>query len=402
MSEGSRESAREASRDVPKRIRSRLKRGLAPLSVADDAPIYLRDNQFIKDYYRVNYDTRDVLRSLFRIHNETGNIWSHLVGFLIFAWFTLNALLAKPAPLALAEMKLNELETRLQQRDCSLGALWQPGRPQFDFGWDPVAPSRCMEDRLSQQYGNSSSQIDRLIQQAQPDSISSRSVGQAVADQLGLDWPTPRWPALVFLGGAMACMLTSTVAHLFGCCSEHLGKLMWRLDYSGITILIVTSFFPPVYYGFMCQPFWRNVYLGITTVVGLTTVCVTLSSRFQQEAWRPIRAALFSAVGGWGFIPITHGWFIGNEHLPIKQMLLLDVIMGFTYLTGAAIYAFQVPERWKPGSFDLAFHSHQLFHVAVVVAALLHSRAIDILLAWRDAAGGCAIEQKFGFCNASS
>ena len=68
---------------------------------------------------------------------------------------------------------------------------------------------------------------------------------------------------------------------------------------------------------------------------------------------------------------------------------------------GAAIYALQVPERWKPGAFDLAFHSHQLFHVAVVVAALLHSKAIDILLEWRDAAGGCAIEQKYGFCNAS-
>ena len=191
-----------------------------------------------------------------------------MTGFLIFAWLTLNALLAEPAPLALAEPKLTELEYNLQQHECSLGALWQPGRPQFDFGWDPVAPSRCLQDQLSQQYGNSSSQLDQLIKHAAPDSISRRSVGQAVADQLGLDWPTPRWPALVFLGGAMACMLTSTVAHLFGCCSEHLGKLMWRLDYSGITILIVTSFFPPVYYGFMCQPFWRNVYLGITTVVG--------------------------------------------------------------------------------------------------------------------------------------
>lgn len=196
-----------------------------------------------------------------------------LAGFLIFAWLTLNALLAEPAPLALAEPKLKQLEASLQQQDCSLGALWQAGRPQFDFGWDPVAPSKCLEDQLSQQYGNSSSQIDQLIRSAQADGISSRSVGQAVADQLGLAWPTPRWPALVFLGGAMACMLTSTVAHLFGCCSEHLGKLMWRLDYSGITILIVTSFFPPVYYGFMCQPFWRNVYLGITSVVGDSFHC---------------------------------------------------------------------------------------------------------------------------------
>ena len=31
---------------------------------------------------------------------------------------------------------------------------------------------------------------------------------------------------------------------------------------------------------------------------------------------------------------------------------------------GAAIYASKFPERWKPGAFDFAFHSHQLFHVA--------------------------------------
>ncbi|KAK9866830.1 hypothetical protein WJX84_000922 [Apatococcus fuscideae] len=274
------QAVRGASRDVPRRVRSRLKRALAPLSVADDAPIYLRDNQFIRDYYRVNFSTKDTWRSLFRIHNETGNIWSHLVGFLIFAWLTLHALLARPAPLALAQLKLTELEQNLQQHDCSLGDLWQPGRPHFNFGKEPEEASKCLENRLNQQFGN----------------------------------------------------------------SKHIGKLMWRLDYAGITILIVTSFFPPVYYGFMCRPFWRNVYLGITTVVGLATVWTTLSSRFQQEAWRPFRAGLFSVVGGWGFIPITHGWFIGHEHLPIKQMLLLDVIMGFIYLGGAAIYAAQIPE----------------------------------------------------------
>ena len=75
-----RENARQGSKVVPRRIRSRHKRGLAPFSAADKAPIYLRDNQFIMEYYRVDFDLRDTWRSLFRIHNETGNIWSHLVG----------------------------------------------------------------------------------------------------------------------------------------------------------------------------------------------------------------------------------------------------------------------------------------------------------------------------------
>lgn len=31
----------------------------------------------------------------------------------------------------------------------------------------------------------------------------------------------------------------------------------------------------------------------------------------------------------------------------------------------------------------------QLFHVAVVVAACVHYKSVRILLAWRDASGGC-------------
>ena len=50
------------------------------------------------------------------------------------------------------------------------------------------------------------------------------------------------------------------------------------------------------------------------------------------------------------------------------------------------VYATRIPERWKPGAFDLMFHSHQLFHIAVIVAALvrpllMHSQPIHIA-AW--------------------
>jgi len=35
-------------------------------------------------------------------------------------------------------------------------------------------------------------------------------------------------------------------------------------------------------------------------------------------------------------------------------------------------YLRQVPERWVPYKFDLVGCSHQIFHVAVMVAACLH------------------------------
>ncbi len=58
---------------------------------------------------------------------------------------------------------------------------------------------------------------------------------------------------------------------------------------------------------------------------------------------------------------------------------------------GAALYAARIPERWKPGAFDLAFNSHQIFHCAVVIAALLHYWGVRILLHWRDTTGGCTL-----------
>lgn len=47
----------------------------------------------------------------------------------------------------------------------------------------------------------------------------------------------------------MVCLLTSATCHLFGCCAAHITAVMWRFDYAGIAVLIVASFFPPVYYG---------------------------------------------------------------------------------------------------------------------------------------------------------
>lgn len=46
----------------------------------DALPDYLRDNEFIITGYRHTLPVRDSLKSLFNLHNETGNIWSHFIG----------------------------------------------------------------------------------------------------------------------------------------------------------------------------------------------------------------------------------------------------------------------------------------------------------------------------------
>lgn len=55
----------------------------------DDAPAFLQDNEYIHTGYRVSFNTvRRILRSLFMAHNESVNVWSHLVGVGIFVVLT--------------------------------------------------------------------------------------------------------------------------------------------------------------------------------------------------------------------------------------------------------------------------------------------------------------------------
>ncbi len=47
---------------------------------------------------------------------------------------------------------------------------------------------------------------------------------------------------------------------------------LWKYDYAGITVLIVTSFIPPIFYGFLCHPKLRNFYLYSTLFLGKRTL----------------------------------------------------------------------------------------------------------------------------------
>ena len=214
-------------------------------------------------------------------------------------------------------------------------------------------------------------------------------VSRSIASVVGATWPVKRWPMHIFTIGAMICLLTSSVCHLFGCCPAHIATVMWRFDYAGIAVLIVTSFYPPVYYGFLCQPSISALYILLISMFGLATLTVTLLDRFQDPSFHAYRASLFSILGLLGAFPLIHGFRLHQNIGEVHTALFLEIAMGLLYLLGALIYACKIPERWLPGKFDLAFHSHQIFHVAVVAAALVHYRACSILLHWRDASGGC-------------
>lgn len=66
-----------------------------------------------------------------------------------------------------------------------------------------------------------------------------------------------------FFGGAFLCLGMSATFHALLSHSEDAARWGNKLDYTGIVVLIVGSYVPPLYYGFFCKPQLLTCYLGL-------------------------------------------------------------------------------------------------------------------------------------------
>lgn len=292
----------------------------------EQLPAWMADNEFIRSGYRCDWPLGKTLRSVFELHNETLNIWTHLGGFLVFVGLTVYTACVLREPAGGAD----------------LPEEWHAwAKTVLKGSWPLAEPT---------------------------------TAGVA------------RWPLVVYLVGAMCCLLASTVCHTLAPLGEKKSRAIWRFDYAAISVMIATSFFPPVYYCFLCMPRWRAFYLGTISVLGTSLIVFSMRERFQTVRWRPIRTGLYVLLGFFGVVPLLHQHlFIWKTNpAPIATALKWEVLMGVLYLAAAIVYVIRVPERFLPGKFDLFMHSHNVFHVLIFAAALAHWEASYLLLRWRD------------------
>ena len=176
-----------------------------------------------------------------------------------------------------------------------------------------------------------------------------------------------------FFGGAAACLSLSATYHLLSNHSHAVARWGNALDYLGIVALIWGSFVPSIYYGFRDEPVLAKTYWTMITVIGAACAIVSVTDKFRTPAWRPFRAGMFVTMGLSAVLPVCHGLRLyGIESLEGRIGFSWLALQGFTYVLGAAIYAARIPERWKPGHFDILGNSHQIFHVLVLLAATSH------------------------------
>ncbi|KAL3535905.1 hypothetical protein ACH5RR_004366 [Cinchona calisaya] len=124
----------------------------------------------------------------------------------------------------------------------------------------------------------------------------------------------------------------------------------------------------------------RNITLGYKTVMALSyiTGAMFYISRISQR-WKP---------GFFSLTDLRDGELINGENFNLFAAIsALEVVMAVSYKTGTVFYISQIPERWKPGFYDLTRHSHQNFHVFVVLDTLAHYGAAKIFLDYRSRLG---------------
>lgn len=196
----------------------------------------------------------------------------------------------------------------------------------------------------------------------------------------------------LFFLGAVFCLSLSAAYHTMNCHSQSVNRVFHKLDYVGISLLIVGSYIPWIYYGFYCHQTARRGYLATISLLCITTIIVTMAERFATPRYRPVRALLYVCLGCFGVIPMLHfGLTWGWEAAALELRPDLVVPMGGLYIGGALLYAARIPERLAPGKFDLFGQSHQIFHILVVAAALVHLWAVYEMADFRFSPDGICI-----------
>lgn len=181
----------------------------------------------------------------------------------------------------------------------------------------------------------------------------------------------------IFLASAILCLFCSASYHTFGVHSRGVAERCNALDYAGIVILTVGSFFPCIYYGFYCKRHFQVLYLTLISGAGIIAAYIVLNPEYRKPTHRGARTKVFIGLGLCGVVPVTQGLIThGFTKLCYEMGFGWLLTSAGLYISGALLYANRIPERFAPGRFDYFFASHQIFHVHVLLAALAHRRCV--------------------------
>ena len=160
---------------------------------------------------------------------------------------------------------------------------------------------------------------------------------------------TARWPLIVNLCSAVFCLSCSSIFHLCAFRNKELLSFLARLDYGGISVLIMGSSYPIMFYSFPCKElkgastFW----LSLITISCAGAFTVSVLKFFAKPEYRHVRAWLFIILGLSAGLPFTYLAYlesIGTKPLNSNYGWAY-LIGGLVYIGGAINYSKRFPEK---------------------------------------------------------
>ncbi|TGO54018.1 hypothetical protein BCON_0114g00300 [Botryotinia convoluta] len=160
----------------------------------------------------------------------------------------------------------------------------------------------------------------------------------------------------IFFLTTMICMGFSMGYHTLMNHSKGVAEIWLKLDFLGIVVAILGDFVTGIYVAFYYHnTHFRNPHPSPTPTFSRSPLAYL--SRTGCSAFAPIIHAI--VYFGWDQVVDGTGmpWYLGEG--------------GFLVL-GVVVYSLRIPECYFPGKFDIIGHSHQIFHILVVAASVMH------------------------------
>ena len=392
------------------------------LGTFEEAEKFMQDNEYIREGYILNCNTfKRTLRSLLMIHNETVNVWSHLVGAIFFfflIWYTtifITNLQTQVSNIRSDASLVANKAREFKEESSDIMKNVYTSMKEIEYNFKNFYNAEKEEETTV--YIRAFNEINYIYGELKnyslPVMVSAykkikeyytyfmdavTSVKEEIIDLIKLDTSLTqeyethldtnyhlnlknrkkkelaRWPLYIIIFSAIFCLSFSAIFHLFGVINEKYFNILNRFDYGGISLLISGSCFPPYYYFFYYSTLFKYLYLILISVFGVGTFLYSLTDDFNKPKRRALRGTLFLIFGLCSGVPIMHMAFFGDyiEGYGNDIILLNWYLGGISYIIGALFYILRFPEKKFPGKFDYFGASHQIFHVLVFFGALFH------------------------------
>ena len=392
------------------------------LGTFEEAEKFMQDNEYIREGYILNCNTfKRNLRSLLMIHNETVNVWSHLVGAIFFfflIWYTtifITNLQTQVSNIRSDASLVANKAREFKEESSDIMKNVYTSMKEIEYNFKNFYNAEKEEETTV--YIRAFNEINYIYGELKnyslPVMVSAykkikeyytyfmdavTSVKEEIIDLIKLDTSLTqeyethldtnyhlnleerkkkelaRWPLYIIIFSAIFCLSFSAIFHLFGVINEKYFNILNRFDYGGISLLISGSCFPPYYYFFYYSTLFKYLYLILISVFGVGTFLYSLTDDFNKPKRRALRGTLFLIFGLCSGVPIMHMAFFGDyiEGYGNDIILLNWYLGGISYIIGALFYILRFPEKKFPGKFDYFGASHQIFHVLVFFGALFH------------------------------